>query len=96
MYPLVSKIVKSNIQDLGRGMPGHILSQVFKLFNTFINLEPEHIETLMQKRNLIWLIKYCILKIGTNRMITSNFITEVKNIIRNSQIVQVSVQSNLS
>lgn len=49
----------------------------------------------MQKRNLIWLIKYCIMKIGSNKMITSNFITEVKNIIRNNQIVLVSVQSNL-
>ena len=42
--------------------------------STLINLEPEHIENLMKKRNLMGLLRYCILKIGLNQMITAEFL----------------------
>jgi len=66
MYPLIGKILKSNIIELGRGKPGHLFCLIFRILNSFINLEPAHIENLMRKRNLIGLLKYSIFKIGIN------------------------------
>jgi hypothetical protein len=84
MYPLIGKLVKSNLLSLDKQKPGHIFSLIFKLLSTFINLEPQHMEDLMLKRNLIDFLQYFIIKIGQNQMITSELLSELKSVVKSN------------
>lgn len=95
VYPLVDKIVKSNLNELSRSKCGHLLANIFKLLASFLNQEPSHMETLMVHRNLIPLLKYCLLKIGKYHMITQDLLAEVKNIVRLSIVSQVSFYQDI-
>lgn len=90
LYPLVGKVVKSNLLELGRGKPGHIFSLFFKILGSFLNQEPEHMMNLMDNRNLIGLLRYCMLKIGKYQMVTQELLSDVKNIIKQSTLSQVT------
>ena len=84
MAPIIYKVLKSNLRDLGEDKAGRIFSYVFRVLSSLINLEPAHVETLMRSRNLINMLKYGIYKIGVSGMITADFLTDLKNIVRNN------------
>lgn len=42
MYPLIGKVIKSNLIELGRGKPGQVLSQIFKIMGSLMDQEPTH------------------------------------------------------
>ena len=64
MYPLVPKLINSNILELGRSKPGQIFSQYFKIMSTLISQEPQHMQYLKEKRNLTQLVKYALIQMG--------------------------------
>ena len=37
MYPLIDKVIKSNLIDIGRGKPAVILSQVFRILSSLLD-----------------------------------------------------------
>lgn len=45
-------------------------------------------EMLMQKRNLIDLLQYFIIKIGQNNMITSELLSELKSVVKSNLLAQ--------
>lgn len=70
MYPVIAKIIKSNLKDIDKEKTSVVLSTVFKILMALLLYEPAHINYLMTKRNLISILRYCILKIGKYKMIT--------------------------
>ena len=82
MYPLITKILNSNLLELDRYQPGHLFSQIFKILITFINYEPQHMDELTEKNNLIELLRYFIFKIGKKEMITGELVSEIKSVLK--------------
>lgn len=37
MYPLIEKVIKSNLIEIGRAKPAMILSQVFRILGSLLN-----------------------------------------------------------
>ena len=64
MYPVFAKIIKSNLIDIDLEKTSVVLGTVFKILMALLQYEPAHIHHLMTKRNLISILRYCILKIG--------------------------------
>lgn len=62
--------------------PGQILSWVFVVLNTLLHANPDHIDTLVQKRNLMMTLKLIMLNLGTKKMISVELLNQVKNIIK--------------
>ena len=92
MAPIIHKVLRSNLKDLGEEKPGKIFSYVFRVLASLINLEPAHVETLTRGRNLINMLKYGIYKMGASSMITADFLTDLKNIVRNNICVLLEVR----
>lgn len=90
MYPLIEKVIKSNLAELGRGKPAVILSQIFRILGSLLDQEPTHIEVQMRKRNLISLLRYSILRTGKYQMVTQELLVDVKNIVKKNILSQVS------
>jgi hypothetical protein len=42
MYPIIGRVLKSNIIDLGSDKPSNIFSRVVKVMGTLLNSEPQH------------------------------------------------------
>jgi len=89
IYPLVERVVKSNLVTLGRSKPAAILSMVFLLLRTLAHCEPQHIKSLFRKRNLIPLLRFCLLRIGKHGMMTQELLIEVKNVLRKNVLATV-------
>ena len=90
MYPLIDKVIKSNLLEIGRGKPAVILSQVFRILSSLLDQEPTHIEVHFRKRNLINLLRYCILRLGKYQMITQELLIDIKNIVKKNILSQVA------
>jgi hypothetical protein len=59
-----------------------------------IDQEPQHIESLVNNCNLIPMIKYCLMKMGKYRMITPDFLVEVKKVVRTNILARVTGANN--
>ena len=90
MYPLIDKVIKSNLLEISRGKPAVILSQVFRILSSLLDQEPTHIEVHFRKRNLINLLRYCILRLGKYQMITQELLIDIKNIVKKNILSQVA------
>lgn len=77
MFPLVARILSSNLLSLGRALPGRLISMVFRILGAFLILEPAHAESLYQSRNLIDILKFWLTKAGHRQMVTSELLSEV-------------------
>ena len=88
MYPLVENVIKSNLYRLNCCKPGEILKWVFIILNSLLHSEPAHVNFNFRSRNLLMTLKFILLKVGMQQMITSELLTEVKNIIKKNVLAR--------
>jgi hypothetical protein len=88
MYPLVQNVIKSNLYKLNCCKPGEILKWLFIILGSLLHSEPAHISNLFKSRNLLMMLKFVLLKVGQQQMITSELLNEVKNIIKKNVLAR--------
>lgn len=64
MYPLFEKSMSSNLLLLQKA---DIWIQLFKILRSLMNRDPSHIKRLFINRNLIGILKYCIIRAGISK-----------------------------
>jgi hypothetical protein len=53
-----------------------------------LHSEPAHINNLFRQRNLLTMLKFVLLKVGQQQMITSELLNEVKNIVKKNVLAR--------
>jgi hypothetical protein len=89
MYPLVHKIIKSNLkEDFGAAKAGKLLSKVFQILESLLLERPEHIQTIMNQRNLFGLLRHCLNEIGKEGLITKDVLVRLTRVVTNNIMAQ--------
>ena len=91
VYPLVHLITESNLKDdYSAIMPGQLLSKTFEILESMLQESPEHIQRLMQQRNLFGLIRFSLKKIGSKNLMTKDLLHRLTSIVTNNITCQWS------
>jgi hypothetical protein len=80
MYPLFEKSWGSNLNIYQKS---EIWKYLFKILRTMMNIEPAHIHRLFKNKNLIDILKYCLIRSGQPKcnLLTKELLSEVMKII---------------
>ena len=69
-----------------------VFEYVFRVLSSLLNQEPEHIELLWRRKNLLDILKYALIKIGKSQMMGPSVVEELKNVLKNCIVTQVFVE----
>ncbi|CDW75265.1 beach domain-containing protein [Stylonychia lemnae] len=74
MYPLFEKSLQSNLSKFQKS---DIWKNLFKILRTLMNVEPGHVSRLFRNKNLIEILKYCLIRGGLQNILTRDLINYV-------------------
>lgn len=90
MYPLVHFIMKSNLKELDPERPGQLsgtlLAKIFQVLDSLLLERPQHIQVLMNQRNLFFQLKHCLLTLGKKHYLTGEVLSKLTEIVTNNII----------
>eukprot|EP00347_Sterkiella_histriomuscorum_P012473 403368442 len=78
MYPLFEKSLYSNMSSAQKS---DIWKHLFRVLRTMMNVEPAHICRLHRNKNLIDILKYCLIRGGLKNIITKELLNDVIKIL---------------
>ena len=61
LFPIFEKTMESNLSTFHKA---DIWKYLFKILRTLMNIEPTHVQRLFRNKNLIEIIKYCLIRGG--------------------------------
>ena len=65
---------------------------MFRVLGSLLNQEPEHIELLWRRKNLLDMLRYALIKIGKSQMMGPSVVEALKNVLKNCIVTQVLVE----
>ena len=82
MYPLFEKSLDSN---MSKAQKSHVWKHLFRILRTLMNVEPSHVHRLYKNKNLIDILKYCLIRGGQKGILTKELIQDVLKIFQDLQ-----------